>query len=142
MIPPGVRASLIHGIGLDVVDVRRMQVAYRRFSVRLAARLLHAAELPLCARQRRPHLFLAKRLAAKEALLKALGIGLRDGLAWSQVRVYHTRRGQPVLDCQGRAGQLLTELGVGMVHLSITDERHYVLAFVVLEKQAPTASSA
>jgi len=125
---------MIYGIGLDIVDVRRIRSAWRRFGERLARRLLHREELLEYAACRRPEYYLAKRLAAKEALVKALGTGFRDGIVASQLLLTHLSSGQPQLHCQGIAGKLLLERGITERHVSITDEKHYVLACVVLAR--------
>lgn len=124
---------MIRGVGIDVVDVRRVRRALQRFGHRLAERLLHPRELADYERQRHPEAFLARRLAAKEALVKALGTGFAPGLRARQLRVAHDSSGCPCLISEGTFAHRLHRLGGAHCHLSISDERHYAFAFVVLE---------
>lgn len=124
---------MIRGVGIDVVEVRRVRAVYRRFGARLAARLLHPGELKELASLRRAAHFLARRLAAKEALVKALGTGIGGGITFSQIRVCHEPGKQPFLCCRGRAEERMRALGTLRCHLSLTDERDYAVACVVLE---------
>ena len=124
---------MIHGIGTDLVRVARMQDVLQRFGDRFADRILTAEEQQDYRRTRRKAHFLARRFAAKEALLKALGTGLRDGMRWRDIAVVHDRLGRPCLDCDGRVGQALRDRDIGRSHLSLSDEDEYAIACVVLE---------
>ncbi len=124
---------MIRGLGIDLVDVRRVRRAEQRFGRRLAERLLHPAELADYDRERAPPGFLARRLAAKEAMVKALGTGFANGLYASQLRLAHHPGGQPCIHSEGVAAAQLQSLGVKHCHLTVSDERHYALACVVLE---------
>ena len=124
---------MICGVGIDAVDVRRVRRARQRFGRRLAERLLHPQELADYERQRHPEAFLARRLAAKEALVKALGTGFSGGLNARQLRVAHDPGGRPRLVSEGTVARRLLQLGAAHCHLSISDERHYAFACVVLE---------
>ena len=126
---------MIYGIGVDLVDVRRMEAGVARFGERLARRILSASELEDYRGSIRSAQLLARRFAAKEALLKALGTGFRkDGITLGQVSVDHNDLGKPVLRFAGEAQYTLARLGISESHLSIADERDYALAYVILEK--------
>jgi holo-[acyl-carrier protein] synthase len=125
---------MIHGIGMDIVEVARIQKAIRRFGDRLARRILTGAEWEEYQRAGARARFLARRFAVKEALVKALGTGFSDGLAPRQIGVIHDHLGRPGLSCDGPARDRLAALGIGNSHLSITDEREYAAAVVVLER--------
>lgn len=124
---------MIRGVGIDVVDVRRVRRALKRFGRRLAERLLHPRELVDYERQRHPEAFLARRLAAKEALVKALGTGFAPGLRARQLQVAHSPSGCPCVVSEGAFAHRLQRLGGTRCYLSISDERHYAYALVVLE---------
>ena len=128
---------MIVGMGTDIVAVERMARLNSRFGERLAERLLgplEAAEMPREAAAGAA--FLARRFAAKEATFKALGSGMSDGMRWMDVQVGHDPAGRPQLILGGRAQQLLRGLGDGVRSwLSISDERRYALAVVVLEQR-------
>jgi holo-[acyl-carrier protein] synthase len=123
---------LIFGIGTDIVRVARMEKSLVRHGERLARRILTEEELAEFAAAPRPAQFLAKRFAAKEAAAKALGYGFRDGLSLRHIGVGHDPRGKPVLCFEGRARELVAELGVGESFISLADEAEYAVAFVTL----------
>lgn len=120
---------MIQGIGSDLVEIARIEAAYQRRGEALAQRLLSASEWQRFLAEGRKMAFLAKRFAAKEALLKALGTGLRN-IRWQDISIENDSLGKPVLVAQG---VLAARLQGCQVHISITDERAYALAFVIIE---------
>ena len=126
---------MIAGIGTDIVEVRRMYDALERRGDRLARRLLSDAELAEYHASNDPARFLAKRFAAKEAILKALGTGLRDGIRWTHMGVGHDQRGRPQVRLAGAAAAVALAQGIGAWHLSLSDEQAYVLAFAIAEME-------
>lgn len=123
---------MLYGIGTDIVAVARIQELYTRHGERFVARLLHPAERPDLEACRDPVRFLAKRFAAKEAFSKALGTGLRSPATLDAIGVTHDALGKPVYCCSDELAERLRELGV-RAHLSISDEKEFVVAFAVLE---------
>jgi holo-[acyl-carrier protein] synthase len=127
---------MIVGMGTDIVAVERMARLHARFGERLAERLLgplEVADMPTEAAAGAA--FLARRFAAKEATFKALGSGMTNGMRWMDVQVGHDSGGRPQLVLGGRAQLLLQGLGDGVRSwLSISDERRYAMAVVVLER--------
>jgi holo-[acyl-carrier protein] synthase len=121
---------MITGIGTDIVEIERMRAAWARRGDGLALRLLSESERLALSSQTDPARFLAKRFAAKEALLKALGTGLRRGVRWTDISVDNDADGKPLVTLSGEAGRLA---GDRRCHLSLTDERHYAVAFVIIE---------
>ncbi len=127
---------MILGIGTDLVRVARMQRLWDRHGERFAARILHPverADLPA----EHPAGFFARRFAAKEALAKALGCGVGADMGLAEAGVAHDPRGRPEFVLEGRVLATATRLGVTAIHLSISDEREYAQAFVVLEGRPP-----
>ncbi len=122
----------IIGIGIDIVELARIgQILDRRGDrfVRRFCRVGEAQERFGAARIEH----LGGLFAAKEAALKALGTGWAKGLAFRQVEVARHTHGAPFLRLHGAAGQRAADLGVDSIHLSISHERKYAVAFVVLE---------
>lgn len=78
--------------------------------------------------------FLAKRFAAKEAALKAFGIGLRDNLSFNDFGIFNNKNGKPILKLFNYAFFKIKKLEINKIHLSITDERKYACAIVIFEK--------
>ena len=128
---------LILGIGVDLVTAARVQAAAERFGRRFLGRLFTAAERELC---RADHLRLAGRIAAKEALLKAIGTGLR-GFSWQELEIIADAAGAPVLRAHGRFARALAERGVSRVHLSISHTKEYAVALAILEGGTPGCTS-
>ncbi|MDO9052813.1 MAG: holo-ACP synthase [Gallionella sp.] len=124
---------MIFGIGTDIVEYARIEAMWQRHGIRLAQRLLSVAELPEYDLHAQPARFLAKRFAAKEAFAKAAGSGLRHPVSLSRISVAHDGLGKPVLQFDATLRNYLAQLGVSAHHLSISDERNMIVAFVVLE---------
>ncbi|SDO65344.1 holo-[acyl-carrier protein] synthase [Halomonas shengliensis] len=124
---------MILGIGTDIARVARFEAALSRRGERLAWRLLGELERERLAGHLQPAAFLAKRFAAKEAFVKALGTGLRHGMRWGEIQVVNDSLGRPSLLLAGKAHELARVAGVRATHLSLSDEDEFAVAFVVLE---------
>jgi holo-[acyl-carrier protein] synthase len=124
---------MIFGIGTDIVEYARIEAMWQRHGQRLAERLLSESELPEFQAHAHPARFLAKRFAAKEAFAKAVGSGLRHPVSLSRISISHDGLGKPVLQFDATLRTYLAQLGVSAHHLSISDERSTIVAFVVLE---------
>lgn len=125
---------MIIGHGIDLADPARLRAAAERSDGRILARLFTGAERTSCERAASPWSRYASRFAAKEAFLKALGTGLRGGLSWQQVEVVSDELGKPSLRLHGRALELVGEMGVSALHLSLSDLDGLSIASVILEK--------
>lgn len=124
---------MIHGIGTDIVEYARIERMWQRHGQRFAARILSADELSELEGHAAPARLLAKRFAAKEAFAKAVGSGLRHPVSLQRIGVAHDGLGRPVLTFDELLRTHLAQLGINGHHLSISDERGMVVAFVVLE---------
>jgi holo-[acyl-carrier protein] synthase len=127
---------MIFGIGTDIVAVARLGKLYQRHGERALDKLLAPAERADFAKASDPARFLAKRFAAKEALGKALGIGIAVPATLPNIAVVHDSLGKPVFDYAKPLADHLAERGL-IAHLSISDENDFALAFVVLEQVQP-----
>lgn len=123
----------ILGLGTDIVEITRIEAVVERSGDRLAKRILCANEWVLYQNHQQPVRFLAKRFAVKEAAAKALGTGIRNGLAFEQFEVVNDPLGKPGLVFHERAAQMALELGVKSVHVTLADERRYACATVIIE---------
>ncbi len=123
---------MIYGIGTDIVEIDRIRQALVR-TPRLPLRILTPEELDAFNNSARPEVFLAKRFAAKEAAVKALGTGIGRGISWQHFSVQHDALGRPLLQLAGAAETLACEQGISRWHLSYSDEQALVVAFVVAE---------
>lgn len=124
------------GIGTDIVEVSRIAQMKATAKQRLAERVLTESELAIYLTHSQPQAdsFLAKRWAAKEAAAKSLGTGIADGVSFQHFNIENLASGAPLLSLTGRALELAEMQGARQWHLSISDEKHYALAFVVLSE--------
>ncbi len=126
---------MIYGVGIDVVEVRRIEDSMARFGRRLAEKILSPVECLEYDQSPRKARFLARRFAAKEAMVKALGTGFRAGLFPGAISITHDALGKPDFLLAAPMSAALEQRGICKSHLSITDEREYALAYVLLEKK-------
>lgn len=119
------------GIGVDLVEVDRMRRTLARTPT-LVERLFTDAERAYCERRRDPTERFAARFAAKEAVMKALGVGL-GAVGWHEVEVVRAESGRPSLALTGRAADLAAELGVVRWHLTMTHTSRVAEAIAVAE---------
>ncbi|MBQ0755520.1 MAG: holo-ACP synthase [Amphritea sp.] len=124
---------MIFGVGTDLLDIRRIEMALAR-TPRLSERILTPTELSQYQQSNQQPRFLAKRFAAKEAAVKALGTGIGRGISWQHFEVGHNELGRPIMTLTGNARQRAEDLGIATFHLSYSDEQDQVIAFVVAEQ--------
>ena len=125
---------MIFGIGTDIVAVARMSDLWQRHGERALERLLAVSERDDCRCATDPGRFLAKRFAAKEALGKALGTGIRTPVLLNAISIAHDPHGKPCFELASELAAYVEGLGL-TAHVSISDEREYAVAFVVVERQ-------
>jgi holo-[acyl-carrier protein] synthase len=132
---------LIIGIGADLADIRRIERTLERFGERFINRVFTDVERAKSERRHERVASYAKRWAAKEACAKALGTGLRMGVAWREMGVVNLHSGQPTMQVTGGAAVRLDALmPPGLkprVHVTITDDHPWAQAFVVIEALPP-----
>ncbi len=132
---------MILGIGTDIVSIARIREALDRHGAQFAQRILSDAELLALNDVKDPVPWLAKRWAAKEAFGKAAGSGVRAPLSLAAIGVDHDAAGRPLFELSAAVVQALQARGVERIHLTLSDERDYAVAFVVFEGSSPSASS-
>jgi holo-[acyl-carrier protein] synthase len=122
---------VIHGVGVDIVKIGRLRKSVDNSGERFLERIFTGAEIEFCRRRKDPFPCLAARFAAKEALIKAASAGAQIPL--TEIEVRNDGEGKPHLNMQGWLGETLGRLGVQHAHLSLSHERDYAVACVVLE---------
>lgn len=137
---------MIVGIGSDMTDIRRIERTIGRFGDRFIDRVFTDVEREKSERRTNRIESYAKRWAAKEACSKALGTGLRMGVAWREMGVANLRSGQPTMLLAGGAAERLRALvPAGMhahIHVTLTDEPPYAMAVVIIEALTPDRAPA
>ncbi len=124
---------MIIGIGTDLCEISRIESAMQRFGDRFAQKVLVESELERLRSHAKPASYLAKRFAAKEALSKALGTGIRYPVTWRRMGVINLPSGRPTFRFEPDLAAYLDRRGIQRVHLSITDETGLAGAYVILE---------
>ena len=129
---------MILGIGTDLANIERIEGTIARFGDRFINRIFTEREQAKAnSRPRAVAATYAKRWAAKEACSKALGTGLRMGIAWKDMGVSNLRSGQPVMMVTGWAAARLAQMTPpgheAVIHVSLTDDHPWAQAFVVIE---------
>ena len=125
---------MIFGVGIDVLQARRMKDSYARFGSHLLDRLLLPEERLQFERTKRPDRFLAMHFAAKEAIVKAMGTGFAHGVWIRDVGMVQNKWGKPEVIYSERGDRLRRQMGIGEGHVTLTDEAGLVVAVAVLER--------
>ncbi|MFD2256447.1 holo-ACP synthase [Luteolibacter algae] len=122
---------MIYGIGIDVVEVDRIEAAIEKQGELFLRKLFTQKEQEYCSRQKRPALHFAARFAAKEAVSKALGTGIGGQAGWLEIEVIRGESGAPTMFFHGNAADFLTAEGIASVQVSLSHARDYAAANAV-----------
>jgi holo-[acyl-carrier protein] synthase len=117
----------LFSVGVDIIEIERIEATLRRHGQRFLQRVYTPMEQAYC-RGRVPEL--AVRFAAKEAVSKALGTGMR-GIAWKEMEILGDKRGKPLVRLHGRAKARAEELGLSEFAISLSHSQDYAVAFVM-----------
>jgi len=123
---------MIVGIGTDLIKIARIVTSLDKLGDKFARRILSEQEFLAFRANANPANFLAKRFAAKEAASKALGTGIGQGVSWQHIVISRDELGAPLLHFSDRAAEVATSRGATKSHISLSDEKDYAVAFVVL----------
>ena len=129
---------MIHGIGTDICDVRRMRASFDRHGERFAQRVLGEAEFAVWQTRSarwpdRGLRYLATRFSAKEAFSKAIGTGIHQPMTWRACEILNHPSGPPYIRLNGALKDWFEGQGL-RAHVTLTDESDYAASFVVVEK--------
>ena len=119
----------MQSVGVDIIEISRIRAAIDRYGERFLNRIYTELELKIC--HRKPEA-LASRFAGKEAVMKALGTGVR-GVGWREIEISSERSGKPLVQLYGKAQDKANHLGLGMLAISLSDSKEYAVAVVVSE---------
>jgi holo-[acyl-carrier protein] synthase len=128
---------VIYGIGTDIIEIARIEETVRRTGPRFAMRILGVEELERYQHRSQRHAdrglrFLATRFAAKEAVSKALGLGMRHPMTWRAAEILNAPSGKPIVVTHGALHGFVVAQHLKL-HVSVTDERAYAAAYVIAE---------
>jgi len=125
---------VIVGIGIDIVEIKRLRATLERQKDRFLRRVFTSAEQEYCDAHRDSVPHYAVRFAAKEALFKAIGTGWAKGVSWLDVEVVRGREGPPAITLSGEAKKISDLMAVQSVHVSLSHSVESAAATVILEK--------
>lgn len=123
----------ILGIGVDVVDVARMRAVVARRGRAFLARVFTPEEIAYCGRHRDPGPSFSARFGAKEAFIKALGVGWQPGMRWTDIEVLRAPDGRPSLALHAATAEQARKRLLAHAHLSLTHAEFQAIAYVLLE---------
>jgi holo-[acyl-carrier protein] synthase len=129
---------MIHGVGTDLIEIARVRAAYLRFGERFARRILGSRELERYHARRsrsdeRGIAYLATRFAAKEAISKALGLGMRTPMTWRAVEIVNEPSGRPIVFISSPELRQYAQTRKFRLHISLSDERLFAIAHAIVE---------
>ena len=124
---------MIYGIGIDIVKVDRLKDAHEKWGEKFFQKILTDNEITYCLNKKNPFPSLAVRFAAKEALIKAVGSEIHIDM--KDIEVMNNEKGRPELSVKNRLEAFFREKHIVHSHLSLSHEREFGVACVVLETQ-------
>jgi holo-[acyl-carrier protein] synthase len=125
---------MIFGTGVDIIKIKRIETVIKKWGDRFIDRVFTPDEKAFCLKRIRPYQAFALRFAAKEAFSKALGTGMKKGVFWRDIEVYHIESGKPCLKVYGESLSICEKEKINGYHVSLSDEDEYGIAMVILEK--------
>jgi holo-[acyl-carrier protein] synthase len=126
----------IIGHGIDLVDCDRIREAIEKHGRHFLDRVFTPAEQEYCLGRKREIEHLAGRFAAKEAVLKVLGTGWQNGIAWTDIEVVNRSSGQPIVNLQGRCREIADEQGIQSLLVSISHVESHAMASAIAQKES------
>ena len=125
---------MILGIGVDIIEVARVQASHKRFGEQFLNRLLLPDEITYCLSHKNPAPFIAARFAAKEAISKAFGTGIGAQLGWQDMEIRRKESGEPFVVLHGQGKKLFKSRRAKRLLISLSHTANYAAATAVLEK--------
>src|SRR5213080_4244245 len=124
------------GIGVDMVQVERIQHSLDRFGERFMKRVFTEGEIAYCMSMKFPARHFAARFAAKEAVSKAFGTGIGSAMGWKDIDVHRKPSGEPFVVLEGGAKKLGEERDVNAVWITLSHTEHHAVAMIVIESES------
>ncbi|MBI5043067.1 MAG: holo-ACP synthase [Nitrospirae bacterium] len=123
---------MIFGIGIDLVKIKRIEKAVTRWHEHFVDRVFTKKEQEYSYRQSNPYQHFAARLAAKEAILKAIGTGWSGGIKWTDVEIINSEKGKPEVIAHGKVKDMIDLYGIKEIMISLSHDTEYAIAQAVL----------
>jgi holo-[acyl-carrier protein] synthase len=123
---------MIYGIGTDIIEVARIEKVMER-DIGFRDKIFTPGEIAYCETKKHKFENYAARFSAKEAFLKAIGTGWRFGIRFADIDVFHDDLGKPFIRVTGKAKELITDLSISKIHVSLSHLKEMATAIVILE---------
>jgi holo-[acyl-carrier protein] synthase len=124
---------MILGIGIDLIEVARIEASFEKFGERFLSRILLPGEISYCLSHKKPGPFLAARFAAKEAVSKAFGTGIGAELGWQDMEICKRGTGEPFVVLHGKGKKLFEQRSAKNLLISLSHTQIHATAVAVLE---------
>ena len=125
----------IFGIGTDIVNIKRMEHSLKKYGIRFKNKIFSKSEISYCEKKKNSSAFYAKRFAAKEALSKALGTGIRKGVNLKNIEISNNKQGKPSILLKGKVANYLKKKVKNKkydIYLSLSDDKPWAQATVII----------
>ena len=132
---------MVIGTGIDIVNIERIERLMGRWGDHFLDRVYTEREISRCQRRSRPSECFAIRFAAKEAFLKAIGSGLRNGIQWTDIEVENDPLGKPLLCLHRKAKEVLQTCRIERTYLTLSHDQPFAVAHVLLEGKDDESSN-
>ena len=132
---------MVVGIGIDIVNIDRIERLIARWGNLFLSRVFTESEIICCQKRARSPEWFATRFAAKEAFLKAIGWGLRNGIQWRDIEVENDPMGKPLLAFHRRAKEVLKAHRIKQALITLSHDPPYAVAHVLLEGSSDEGSN-
>ncbi|URJ25018.1 holo-ACP synthase [Candidatus Blochmannia ocreatus (nom. nud.)] len=127
---------MIYGIGIDIVDIKKINHIITYSGDKLAKRILSKLEWTIYQNKKKSFRirFIAKRFAAKEAITKAFGTGISQGVTFNQIEIFNDQFGKPTINLFAYAELLAKKLSLKKMHITLSDTETYAYALAIFER--------
>lgn len=126
---------MIEGIGIDIVEVPRIEKAVKRLGFTFLKRIFTDNEIKNSKKRKWPYQYLAARFATKEAVFKALNDGLNGSISWKNIEILNDKTGKPKVTLYGKARELQKKKKVDKIHVSVSHTKEYAVATAALVRK-------
>lgn len=123
---------MIVGIGVDIIEITRVAELIKNYPDHAVYKLFTDQEIEYCESQKHKYNSYSARFAAKEAMMKALGRGLRSGVCWKDIEISHSSYGEPVIKLYGKALEIADSINAKNIEVSLSHSKTMAIAMVVL----------
>lgn len=125
---------MIFGTGVDIIEIARIERSLEKYGEKFENKIFTPTEIAYCRSKAGMGKHFSARFAVKEAVLKSMGMGMDQGIAWTDMEVVNQESGRPVLNLYGKGKELFESLNLKAIHISISHTQDHAIAQAVAEK--------